>query len=175
MKPIKKMISIDFLVNDIKQVGVIEEMIKQVRGRKKLTKDDFSHREIPDFSHLFSKCGENKFVKFIVFSPNSISKEVALKVSSDWFSPFPSTEYSLPIDGVCLSVNMEDAELHLQTLVQRYKTGKFALNLSVKTYIAKPLEILPKSFNRASTRDGFSQILNVTVPRSYRCSNSCSS
>ena len=156
-------IDVEFLVNSVNNIEIIEQMISKFHTARKFAEID----DIVDFSPLFSNAKHNTFVKFIVFSPHSIDPGVARKMSLDWFSPFPNKTKSMPIDGIFLTVNSEDVELHLQTLVQRYKTTDFAMDLSVQAFIAKPLEITPNSYTLESTRDGASQTLTVTIPRSY--------
>ena len=158
-----KLIDVSFLMNSINNIEIIEEMINKFQTKKKRTEI----HEIADFSKLFSNPSSNVFVKFLVFSPNFISSQTASRMSLDWFSPFPDKKRSMPIDGIFLSVNTEDVELHLQALVQRYKTTDFAMNLSVRAFIAKPLEISPNTYTRVSVRDGASQALTVTVPKGY--------
>ena len=177
-------IKIDFLINvvNIENIQLLDNLIldKNKEFSSMVNNDSFFQssgtdiHEINDFSKLFSNCPDNIFIKFVMFSPNSISKKCKLALSFDWISPHFNHDVFKSLDGFYLCKDeIKNIEIQIQTMIQRYTTDSFAVNLSTQSFITKQFDISPSVFTIPSARDGTTISLNVSYPRILTMSKEC--
>lgn len=152
------------LINNVKTVDYINEYVQQ---NIKASSINQLH-EIIDFSTLFSQCPDDVFIKFVLLSPNSVAKRCSSFLSFDIISPIVNDD-AKNIDGYYLNAQeMPNIEFQIQSMVQRYYTSPFAINLSTQIFYSKQFEISPSSIlTKSSVHCGSSYLFTISFPKLF--------
>ncbi|OHT05576.1 hypothetical protein TRFO_26648 [Tritrichomonas foetus] len=158
-------LEINSLLNNVKNISLIEDLF--FCDLHPNSQNNSQLHEIIDFSNLFSSCPDNTFIKFIMFSPNHVSNKCASLLSFDWISPIEKNNCQ-NIDGFYLNPkDIDNIEIQIQTMIQRYKTSTYAVNVSTQSFIPKQFEISPMVCTKPSYRNGSSIIFTISFPRLF--------
>lgn len=157
------LISIPFLLNELSDVETVTTFLNEVSAPRR---HDSLHT-ITDFSRLFSDLPPGMFIKYILISPNFVPPEMISKISLDVISPVNNGMHK-PIDGnYIIFSQINEVELQIQTLIQRYSTAQLAVNVEITAFVPKQFEITPVTVKQPSARDGFSSTFTLSLPRSF--------
>lgn len=157
-------ITLKSFVNNVKSVDYINEYVQNNLSSSNV---DQLH-EIIDFSALFSQCPDDIFIKFILFTPNHVSESCSSHLSFDIISPVLNN-HAKNIDGFYLnSQEVPNVDFQIQSMIQRYRTSSFAINLSTQIYYNRQFEISPSpTLTKSSIHCGSSFLFTVSFPRLF--------